>query len=73
MKIWGETVDGKKAFDIDLYKEGKKPVEERLYPLYVYTADTKKKKFIIPMNGMGLWDQIGGFIALKDDLVSKSI
>lgn len=63
----GEIVEGKKAFDIDLYKEGKKPVEERLYPLYVYTADTEKKKFIIPMNGMGLWDQIGGFIALKDD------
>ncbi len=63
----GEAVEGKKAFDIDLYKEGKKPVEERLYPLYVYTADTKKEKFIIPMNGMGLWDQIGGFIAIKDD------
>jgi len=44
----GEILEGKKAFDIDLYKEGKKPVEERSYPLYV-------------------WDQIGGFIALKDD------
>lgn len=63
----GEVVEGKKAFDIDLYKEGKKPVEERLYPLYIYTADTKKKKYIVPMNGMGLWDQINGFVSLKDD------
>lgn len=63
----GDMVEGAKAFDIDLYKEGKKPVEARSYPLYIYTADTEKKKYVIPMNGMGLWDQIGGFMALKDD------
>jgi len=63
----GDVVEGKNAFDIDLYKEGKKPVEERAFPLYIYTADTEKKKYVIPMNGMGLWDQIGGFMALKDD------
>lgn len=63
----GDIVEGKSAFDIDLYKEGKKPLEERAYPLYIYTADTEKKKYVIPMNGMGLWDQIGGFMALKDD------
>lgn len=63
----GEKVENTKAFDIDLYKEGKKPIEERAYPLYIYTADTEKKKYIVPMNGMGLWDQIGGFLALNGD------
>jgi len=67
MNANGEVMEGENAFDIDLYKEGKKPVEDRLFPLYIYTADTKKKKFIIPMNGMGLWDQISGFISLKED------
>jgi len=66
----GEVIEGKNAFDINLYKEGKKRVQDRLYPIYIYTADTEKKTYILPMNGMGLWDQIGGFIALKEDFNS---
>ncbi len=64
----GKVVEGKKAFDVDVRKESKnKPAEERMYPLYVYTNDAKEKKYILPMIGLGLWDEISGFMALKGD------
>ncbi|MCI5081290.1 MAG: NADH:ubiquinone reductase (Na(+)-transporting) subunit C [Saprospiraceae bacterium] len=65
----GEIVDGMKAEDIDMAKEKKKPEEERVYPLYVYSPDESSDKFyIVSVRGNGLWDEIWGNIAFEEDL-----
>ncbi len=63
----GKIVEGATAFDIDIKKEYKKPATERQMPIYIYTGDDKSKKYILPLFGNGLWDDIWGFLALKED------
>jgi Na+-transporting NADH:ubiquinone oxidoreductase subunit C len=62
----GKPVEGMKAEDIDMAKEEKKPVADRLYPIYIYTGDDGKY-YLVTVRGNGLWDKIWGTIALKDD------
>jgi Na+-transporting NADH:ubiquinone oxidoreductase subunit C len=57
----------KKAEDLDLAKEAKKPESEKLHPVYVFTAGDKNKYTIIYTRGKGLWDEIWGYIALEPD------
>ena len=47
-------------------QEEKKPLEERLYPLFVYTGDGEKF-YLTTVRGNGLWDKIWGTIAFKSD------
>lgn len=55
------------AFEVDLKKELKKPVEEQAFPLYVANIEGSKY-YIVPLRGKGLWDAIWGYVALKDDV-----
>ena len=59
---------GGQAEHVDMKKEKKKPEEERIFPLYLYTADNGDKSYIVTVRGSGLWDEIWGNIGLKDDL-----
>jgi Na+-transporting NADH:ubiquinone oxidoreductase subunit C len=63
----GEVIEGLKAEDIDMAKERKKPEAERRLPLYVYEQDGNGY-YIVSVRGNGLWDEIWGNIALKEDL-----
>ncbi|QQS30924.1 MAG: NADH:ubiquinone reductase (Na(+)-transporting) subunit C [Sphingobacteriales bacterium] len=63
----GNVVEGVKAFDLALKKEYKKPEAERKLPLYIYNSP-EGKKYIVPMHGAGLWDEIWGYLALDQDL-----
>jgi len=65
----GETVevDGMKAEDIDMAQEKKKDETDRLLPLFVYEA-SGEKIYLFSVRGVGLWDEIWGTIAVKDDL-----
>ena len=60
---------GGKPENIDLAKEKKKPEDERIFPLYVFNGE-KGKSFILSVRGNGLWEEIWGNIALKDDLTT---
>jgi len=63
----GEVDESKDAFEVDLAKELKKPVEEQAFPLYI--ADVEGKKYyIVPLRGNGLWNAIFGYISIKDDI-----
>lgn len=62
----GQVVEGKLADEIDMKQEEKKPVEDRLYPIYVYEGDGEKY-YLVSVRGNGLWDKIWGTIAVKDD------
>ena len=63
----GNEVEGVMAEDIDMAKERKKPENARQLPLFTYQQDGKDY-YILAVRGNGLWDEIWGYIALKDDL-----
>ena len=54
--------------DIDMAKEEKLPLADRIYPVYIYTKSNGEKIYIVSVRGKGLWDAIWGNIAIKDDL-----
>lgn len=59
--ILGEEIPA----DFDYRVESKKPVEEMRLPVYIYDAD--ETAYVLQMTGMGLWDEISGYIALQED------
>lgn len=63
----GEVMESKDAFEVDLAKELKKPVEEQVFPLYIAEVEGKKY-YVLPLRGSGLWNAIFGYISLKDDV-----
>ncbi len=62
----GNIIEGLKADDIDMAKERKKPEAERRLPLYVLNS-SNGEIYLLSVRGNGLWDEIWGTIALKDD------
>ena len=54
------------AFEINLYNELKKPVNEQRFPLYEASVEGEKY-YIVPLRGAGLWNAIWGYIALEED------
>lgn len=67
MSADGSMVDGKKAIEVDMAQERKKPENERMYPVYEVNIDSDKF-YIFSVRGSGLWDAIWGNIALKSDM-----
>lgn len=66
----GQVVEGSEVgpFDIDVVKQFKtEKAENRLYPLFVYENEGKRK-FIVPMAGKGLWGPIWGYVAFAGDM-----
>ncbi|XLS28367.1 Na(+)-translocating NADH-quinone reductase subunit C [Flavobacteriaceae bacterium M23B6Z8] len=59
-----ESVD---AFEVDLKKELKMPVNEQNFPLYLAEVEGAKY-YIVPLRGSGLWDAIWGYVSLKEDI-----
>jgi Na+-transporting NADH:ubiquinone oxidoreductase subunit C len=55
-----------KAEEIDLGAERKKPVDQRIYPLFIFDKGGEKY-YITSVRGNGLWDEIWGNIALEGD------
>ncbi len=55
------------AENLDLNKENKKDISERLIPLYEFTKTDGNKYYIVYARGKGLWDEIWGNIALESD------
>lgn len=58
------------AEEVDMAKEKKKPMDERVLPLYVYTSPAGETYYIVTVRGNGLWDEIWGNIALEADLIT---
>lgn len=57
---------GGMAEHIDMKKEKKRDLEDRYFPVFLY-EDGGEKTYIVSVRGNGLWDEIWGNIALKDD------
>ncbi len=65
----GDVIEGERADKLKLDKEKKKDAKVRKYPLYVY-QEGGKTLYIVTLRGSGLWDDIWGSFALKDDFRS---
>lgn len=61
----GERVDGS-AFDTELTNEMRKPALERTYPVFVASVNGSTK-YILSLQGAGLWGPLWGFISLDED------
>ena len=66
LKASGDIDQNVNAFEISLKSEIKKPLVEQRFPLYEANVDGSKY-YIVPLRGVGLWDAIWGYIALKED------
>ena len=62
----GQELPSVSALDLDLKKEMRLAPQERNYPLYLFTRDGEVK-YIIPLQGKGLWGPITAFVALESD------
>lgn len=58
--------DGTDPFDVKVAMEVKKPVSERLLPVFVCRTE-KGPKYIVPVYGAGLWGPIWGYIAMDNN------
>jgi len=67
VNVEGEKVPGVDAFSVNVAEQVKKPLKERLLPVYVAKKDGKTY-YIFPVYGKGLWGPIWGYVALEDDL-----
>lgn len=54
------------ADKIDMKQEEKKPLADRLYPVYVYQGDGENI-YLVAVRGNGLWDKIWATVAIKED------
>ena len=62
------TIDGDiEAFDINLALEVKKDSDIQRFPLYIANVENEKF-YVIPLRGAGLWAEIWGYIALREDI-----
>jgi len=55
------------AIELDMAQERKKPLAERMYPVYEVNFDNNSF-YIFSVRGSGLWDAIWGNIALESDM-----
>lgn len=65
----GEVVNGVDAFSLQLKDEARKPAAEQRLPIFVFARDGVKR-YIVPMQGAGLWGPIGAYLALEADLTT---
>ena len=66
----GNVVEGKKATEIVVEAEYKKPAQQRLLPVYEFRSETDPNKIeyvVLPIHGFGLWDKIWGYVSLQSD------
>lgn len=63
----GETLEGVKAFDIDVASQSKLAADRRQLPVYVCTTADGAEKYILPVYGAGLWGPIWGYVAFDSD------
>jgi len=63
----GETLEGIKAFDIDVATQSKLAPDRRQLPVFVCTTASGDKKYIVPVYGAGLWGPIWGYVAFDSN------
>ena len=63
----GDIIEGIDPFTIDLKVEFSKSQSEQNLPVFVASLSDGTTKYILPLQGRGLWGPIWGYISLNDD------
>lgn len=63
-----EKVEDADPFNVDVKKEQRKDLDERVFPVFVATLDDGSTSYIMPLEGKGLWGPIYGYISLNEDM-----
>lgn len=63
----GDTIEGVKAFDVDIAAQSHVDADRRQLPVFVCTTPDAGVKYILPAYGAGLWGPIWGYLAIDDD------
>lgn len=63
----GEVLKDISPDHVVLKDEFAKKGADRSLPLYIYTGPDGKKRYIVPMQGKGLWGPIWGYVSLEED------
>lgn len=67
----GKVVEGMQPGAVLIPKEYKKPLKERVFPVYTAKSKSDPSKvefYIFPLYGFGLWNNISGYVSVKSDL-----
>ena len=67
LKLDGTIDSDIEAFDINLALEVKKDSDTQRFPLYIANVENEEF-YVIPLRGAGLWAEIWGYIALREDI-----
>ena len=52
---------------VNLAEEIRKPIEDRLYPVFEAHLDNGDVKYILEVRGAGLWGPIWGYVSINSD------
>ena len=63
----GEKIDGVNAFDVNTANQVKKASSDRELPVFVCRLEDGSERYVIPMNGAGLWGPIWGYVSVDKD------
>ncbi|MCH7656728.1 MAG: NADH:ubiquinone reductase (Na(+)-transporting) subunit C [Bacteroidetes bacterium] len=66
----GKEQKGVDAFKIEMVSQMRKSLEQRSLPVFISSLEDGKKKYIVAVQGKGLWGPIYGFVALNDDFIT---
>lgn len=67
----GNEIEDVAAADLSIKEEARKPGAEQRLPLYIFRGGDGVR-YVIPMQGAGLWGPIGAYLAMKEDLATIS-
>ena len=65
----GEIIKDVDGYELNLKKEYKKPIVDRKYPVFIYKNEGKTN-YILPLIGLGLWDEVNGYAAFNEDFTT---
>lgn len=60
-----ESEDPNKVKPRSVFKE--KDPSKKLLPVFIYANSDGKNTYVLPLYGLGLWDEIWGYVALAED------
>ena len=67
MEMTNDAGEPMEAINLDMAQERKKPLAQRMYPVYEVNFDGNSY-YIFSVRGKGLWDAIWGNVALESDM-----
>lgn len=66
-----QELGDKRPFNINVkeeYKKYKAGYKDAVLPIFIYDRGNNDVVYVVPVRGIGLWDEIWGYVALRSDV-----